>query len=325
MQTVPFGGTGVDVSWMCLGTMMFGDRTDEAESGRIVDAAIEKGVTFFDTAAAYADGKTEEILGRLLKGRRGNVFLATKVNVSDGADYPSRIEASLDASLGRLQSDHVDLFLLHWARKDMDPPRIVAVLDRVVRAGKARHVGCCNFPAWLVAHFNAIAAATGAPRLVNNQVPYNLIERGVEVEVLPQAFAERIAITCYRPLMAGALSGKYRTGEPLPLDTRAQSDDRIPRWAASYERGLAKLRALAAERGVPPAHVAIAWLKGRTAVTCPIIGVSRLSQFHDSLAAFDLTLTAQEQTELADAFDSEVKECSQYYGPLRRAFNLVAR
>lgn len=323
MKSIPFSNTGVKVSQMCLGTMMFGDRTDEAEAGRIVDAALDGGVTFFDTAAVYAGGKTEEILGRLLKGRRDRVFLATKVNVPDGADYPAQIESSLDASLQRLQTDHVDLFLLHWARKNMNPAEIIRKLDLVVRSGKARYIGCCNFPAWLLAHFNAIAAAAGSPRLVNNQLPYNIIERGAEVEVLPQAVVEHIAITCYRPLMAGVLAGAYRPGQAMPTGTRAQNDERIPKWAAAYEQGLVKLFDVAKSRGVPPSHIAIAWLKDRTGVACPIIGISKLTQFQDSMAAFDLTLTPDEQTDLAAAFDSEVKECSQFYGPLRRAFNLT--
>lgn len=323
MKRVPLGNTGADVSHLCLGTMMFGDRTDEAEAGRIVDLAIECGATFFDTASMYAGGKTEEILGRLLKGRRDKVFLATKVNVSNGADYPAQIVSSLEASLQRLQTDRVDLFLLHWARVNMDPPAIMAELAKVVRAGKARFIGCCNFPAWLFAHFNAAAAAAGGPRLINNQVPYNLIERGVEVEVLPQAAAEKIAITCYRPLMAGVLSGKYRPGEAPPADARAKNDDRIPRWLAENAGGVNHLLTLAKQKRVPASHVAIAWLKSRPGVTCPIIGVSSLAQFKEGLAAFDLELSPEEQQALAASFATEVKEVSQFYGPLRRSHQLL--
>ena len=323
MKLVPFGDTGVKVSQMCLGTMMFGDRCNEAETGRIIGTALERGVTFIDTASVYCKGQTEEILGRVLQGSRDRVFLATKVNVSAGSDYPSQIGPSLDASLRRLQTDHVDLYLLHWARSGMNPAAIMQALGEVVRAGKARFVGCSNFPAWLVAHFNRVAAEAGAPKLVNNQVPYNLIERGVEVEVLPQAKAERIAITCYRPLMAGVLSGKYRPDAPLPIDARATDDDRIPKWAASHEPGLRKLFDMAKNRGVPPSHIAIAWLKDRTGVTCPIVGVSRLAQLVESIGAFDLDLSAAERDELATAFASDVKEVSQYYGPLRRSFDLT--
>ncbi|MCX5661460.1 MAG: aldo/keto reductase [Planctomycetota bacterium] len=325
MKRVPLGSTGVDVSQLCLGTMMFGDRTDEAEAGRIVDLALGSGVDFFDTAAVYAGGKTEEILGRLLKGRRDRVFLATKVNVGNGSEYPAQIAASLEASLQRLQTDRVDLFLLHWARADMDPPAIMAELAKVVRAGKARFIGCCNFPAWTFAHFNAVATSIGAPKLINNQLPYNLIERGIEVEILPQAVAEKIAITCYRPLMAGVLAGKYIPGQPAPADARATTDERIPKWLAENAGGVTHLLNLAKAKGVPPSHVAIAWLKSRVGVTCPIIGVSKLAQLQDAIAAFSLELTADEQQALAASFATEVKEVSQFYGPLRRSYSLLKK
>lgn len=324
MKFIPLGNAGIKVSQMCLGTMMFGDRCEEAEAARIIDAALERDVTFIDTASMYGAGKTEEILGRILKGRRERFFVATKVNRPKGEEYPLHIAQSLEDSLCRLQTDYVDLFLIHWPRAGMNPTAIMKELDKVVRTGKARFVGCCNFPAWLVGHFNAIAASIGTSKLVNNQIPYNLIERGVEVEVLPQAKAEQIAITCYRPLMAGVLSGKYRPGQPIPGDSRATDDERIPQWMANHETGVLKLFEIAERRGVPPSNVAIAWVKDQPGVTCPIVGVSRLSQFIESVKAFDITLSAEEQKELTTAFASEVKEVSQYYGPLRRNFELVA-
>jgi aryl-alcohol dehydrogenase-like predicted oxidoreductase len=324
MKKIPFGATGESVSEMCLGTMMFGERCDEAESARVVDAALDMGVDFVDTAASYCGGRTEEILGRALRGRRDRVFLATKVNVPNGADYPARIAPSLEASLSRLRTDRVDLFLIHWPRPGMDPEAIVRALEGVVRAGKARHVGCCNFPAWLLARLNAVATEAGAPKLVSHQVPYNLIERGVEVEVLPQAAAERIAVTCYRPLMAGVLAGKYDPGAPMPADSRAGNDERIPKWVADHAAGVRKLFEVAKRRGVPPAHVAIAWLRSRAGVACPIVGVSSRDQFAEAVGAFDCELSAGEGKELESAFATEVREVSQNYGPLRRAFDLIA-
>lgn len=324
MKKVIFGSTDVPVSQLCLGTMMFGYRTDEAESTRIVDTAIDHGVNFIDTASMYANGKTEEILGRILKGRRDSVFITTKVNVTKGVEYPAQIGASLDASLKRMQTDYADLYLIHWPRAGMDPLAMMAELDKVVRAGKARFIGVSNFPAWLLARFNAAGAMIGAPRLVNNQVPYNLIERGVEIEVLPQSIAENIAITCYRPLMAGVLSGKYRPNNPAPTDARAEQDTRINKWAAGHEAGVTKLLEMAADKKVPPTHLAIAWLCARAGVTCPIIGVTRLAQLEEAIGGFSLYLTAEEQTALGAAFGTEVKEVSEFYGPLRRANGLIA-
>lgn len=325
MKRVPLSTTGVRVSQMCLGTMMLGDRADERESARIVDAALERGVDFIDTATVYAEGRTEEILGRILKGRRERAFLVTKVWGKTGAEYPELIPRSLDESLKRLQTDRVDLLLIHWPRKGMDMAAIMAALAGAVRAGKTRFVGCSNFPAWLVSHANAVAQQVGAPRLVNNQVPYNIVERGVEVEVLPQAVAERVAITCYRPLLAGVLSGKYNPDQPAPADARGVSDERIPRWVAAHANGLRRLFALAKERGVPPAQVAIAWVKDQPGVTAPLIGVSRLAQFEEAVGAFDLELSSEDRAGLAAAFDSAVKEVSGgNFGPLRREFGLVA-
>lgn len=324
MKQVPFADTGVTVSQMCLGTMMFGYRTDEAQSGRIMDAALERGVQFFDTASMYGQGKTEEIIGRWLQGRRDKVFLATKVNVPKGDEYPAQIGPSLEESLQRLRTDYVDLYLLHWARAGMDPAAIMAELGRVVRAGKARFVGCSNFPAWLVAHFNAAAAAQGLPRLINNQVPYNIIERGIEVEVLPQAAAEKIAITCYRPQMMGILAGKYHPDQPAPTNARASDDERIGKWLAAHQAGLRKLLAMAEARRVKPGALAVAWLKSRPGVTCPIMGVSTLEQLHEAIDSFNFELAAPEADELAAAFDGEVKEVSQFYGPLRRSFEMLA-
>lgn len=323
MQRVALGGTGEKVSQMCLGTMMFGYRADETESGRIVNAALDRGVNFIDTASMYCEGATEEILGRILQGRRDKVFMVTKVNVGEGADYPEQIPLSLDASLKRLQMDHVDLFLIHWARKGMDPQAMMRALGAAVKSGKTRYVGCSNFPAWLVAHFNAAAAAEGLPRLVNNQVPYNLIERGIEMELLPYADATGLAITCYRPLMAGILAGKYQPGATMPEDARAQTDERIPKWAEEHEAGVRALLNMARSHDVPPIHLSIAWLRSQRGVTSPIIGVSRLDQFTEACDAFEFDLPEEQCNDLAAAFGCEVKEVSQFYGPLRRSFELV--
>lgn len=321
MEYVDFGRTGVRVSAMCLGTMMFADRCDEAESDRIVTLALEGGVNFLDTAAMYAGGRTEELLGRILKGRRDRVFLATKVNSHD----PRVIRSSLEESLARLRMDHVDLYLLHWPKPGMDPEAMMAALHDVVQAGKARFLGCCNFPAWLLAHFNTIAAVRGWPRLECNQIPYNPIERGVEVEVLPQACTERLAITVYRPIVFGLLAGKYAPGQPIPPDSRAARDERIPRWLDKYGEGIRLFNRLAADRGLDPGQLAVAWLRHHPAVTNPIVGVSSARQLTANLKAFDVTLTDADYAEINSMFDTAVKE--EYAGafpPLRRDLTLVA-
>ena len=321
MRYIEFGNTGETVSQMCLGTMMFGQRCDEAESDRILGAAIDGGVTFVDTAAMYAEGVTEEILGRILKGRRDSLFIATKVH--KGVDAGSILE-SIDESLARLQLDFVDLYLIHWPKVGMRPQEIMEALDRVVAQGKARYVGCCNYSAWLYAHSNAIAARNGWPTLACNQIPYNLIERGAEVEILPQAVAEGVAITTYRPLVLGILAGKYPVGGPLPADSRGQTDARVPAWMEKYGHSITRFNQFAADRGLHPAQLAIAWLCHSPAVTAPIVGASSAAQLQATIPAFDVELTDEEYAEVTEMFDTEVKEeAGGRFPELRRTLNLA--
>lgn len=323
MRQVAFGRSGVQVSEMCLGTMMFGDRCDETESHRILSAAVENGVNFIDTAAMYCAGATEEIVGRWLRSRvRQEVFLATKVH--KGIDAQS-ITSSIDESLARLQTDYVDLYLIHWPIAGMQPTAIMEALAKVVDQGKAKLVGCCNYPAWLFAHSNAIASEYGWPSLICNQIPYNLIERGAEVEILPQAYAENIAITVYRPLVLGLFSGKYKPGEPLPAQSRADSDPRIELWLNRFADAFTKFLAFAEARNLPPAQVALAWLRSVPAVTCPIVGVSSFRQLQPSIDAFDVELEVDEVSQITAMFAAaEVQEISGGRFPeLRRVYRLT--
>lgn len=304
MNQVPFADTGIAVSELCLGTMMFGGRCDQAEADRILGSALDHGVNFIDTASMYVNGRTEEILGEIMAGRRDRLFLATKVNSTDPAD----IRSSIDASLARMKTDYVDLYLLHWPGEGMQPGAMMEALAEVVNAGKARYIGCCNFPAWLVAHFNTIAAVNGMPRLICNQIAYNIIERGVEVEILPQAASEQIAITAYRPLVQGLLTGKYRWGQPLPENTRGQTSAQIITWLSQFGEGLERFIAFAEARNISPVTLAVAWVRHNAAVTAPIIGVSSLAQFEESLDAFRYTLSDEEYAEVTYFFDTEVKE-----------------
>ncbi len=328
MKQVSFADTGVNVSELCLGTMMFGGRCDEAESDRVLGLALEHGVNFIDTAAMYGNGVTEEILGRIMRGRRDKLFLTTKV--AKGVDAAS-ILSSIDESLARMQTDYVDLYLIHWPVQGMRPAEMMEALSRVVAQGKARYVGCCNYPAWLLAHSNAIAAQNGWPRLLCNQIAYNIIERGVEVEILPQAVAEQVAITAYRPLAQGLLTGKYRWGQPLPENTRGQTSSQIITWLSQYGEGVERFLRFAERRGVPPVDLAIAWVRYSPAVTAPIVGVSSAAQLADSLAGFEFELSDEEYQEVSYFFDTEVKEeglqrfpgLKYNYPRLRRNLNLL--
>ena len=321
MKHLPFGNTGHHVSEICLGTMMFGGRCDEAEADRILGRALEAGVNFVDTAAMYCEGLTEEIMGRLLKNRREKVFLATKVH--QGVDAQS-IVGGLEASLRRLQTESVDLYMIHWPKKGMKPQEIMEALHNLVAQGKTRLVGCCNYPAWLFANSNAIAQANKWTPLVCNQVPYNLIERGVEVEILPQAQAEGFAITAYRPLLMGLLAGKYRPGDPPPADSRGKTDTRITDWLTRYHDSISNFLKMAEECQVPPSVLAVAWVSHLAAVTCPIIGVSSLKQLESQLDSLEFRLTGTQYDRLSAIFDTEVKEeAGGDYKALRRELHLI--
>ena len=322
MKYVTLGNTGEQVSEFCLGTMMFGGRCTEPEAERILGACLDAGVNYVDTAAIYVDGVTETLLGKMLKGRRDQVFLVTKV--IQGTDAAS-VRGGIDESLSRLQVDAVDLYLIHWPHVGMRLPEMMEALNDVVQQGKARYVGCSNFPAWLLAYCNLIAAEHGWAPLVVNQVPYNLIERGIEVEILPQAVAAGIGIMTYRPLLVGTLSGKYQPGEALPEDARAQTDPRIAGWLEEYGPGLERMRQFGLAAGLTMAQLAIAWVRYSQAVTAPIVGFSRLEQVAPALAAFDFDLDDEQYAELTAMFDTAVKEVGGGKFPgLRRELRIVA-
>lgn len=315
--------TGVKVSELCLGTMMLANRCDYQVSEAIVNAALEHGMDFLDTAAMYSAGACEEFLGRILKGKRDQVFLGTKV--AKGIDRQS-ILTSLDESLGRLQTDHVDLYMIHWPVQSMRVGEVMEALNETVRRGKTRFVGCCNYPAWLVAHSNAVAERNGWAKLICNQVAYNLIERGVEIEILPQAVADRIAITVYRPLAMGLLSGKYSSAAPLPSGARGTTDARVITWFCQHGSAIDRFNRFAKEKGIHPAHLATAWVRYSDAVTCPIVGVSSLRQLEDALKAAEIGLTAEEYALVTDMFDTEVKEEGlQSFPGLRHNFPRLRR
>ena len=328
MKRVLLGKSGIEVSELCLGTMQFGPSCDEAEAERIISAALERGANFIDTAAAYGnsgEGECESMLGRILKGKRDQAVIATKLPTFTETED---IAQSLDESLERLQTDCVDLYMMHFPKVGMEPRRIMSAFNDAVVAGKARAIGCCNCPAWLVEHFNGIAAVEGWAPMTCHQVPYNPIERGIEVEILPQAKTTNVAITVYRSLLMGVLSGKYTKDSPVPEGSRGALDHKKKRPQGLMERhgdALDKFKAFADGLGVTAAQLAIAWVRHCPAVTSPLVGFSSLRQLDSTLGAFDIDLTDEQHAEIADIFDAEVKEETCGKVPLfRRKLDLVA-
>jgi len=313
MQYVRLGSSGLKVSRIALGMMSYGDPAtrpwvlgeDAAEP--IVRRAVEAGVTFFDTADIYSLGVSEEITGRLLArlfARRDDYVLATKVHFplakgpNRGGLSRKHILASIDDSLRRLGCDHVDLYQIH--RWDPETPiaETMAALHDVVRAGKARYIGASSMFAWQFAKAQHTADAAGGTRFVAMQNHYNLIYREEEREMIPLCIDQGIGVIPWSPLARGMLTGsRSRDGERHTV--RAGSDafaDQL--YEAADFDVVDAVRAVAAERGVPAAQVALAWLLHKPGVTAPIVGATKLAHLEDALVAVDLRLGDAELAKL---------------------------
>jgi len=277
---------------------------DEAAAEPIVKAAVDGGVTFFDTADTYSDGASEQITGRLLSrlfSRREDYVLATKVYFPMGPGPNDRglsrkhVLAAIDASLQRLGTDYVDLYQIH--RWDYQTPieETMEALHEVVRAGKARYIGASSMFAWQFAKAQNLAERHGWTRFATMQNHYNLIYREEEREMIPLCLDQGVAVLPYSPLARGVLTGN-RDRQGQRRTARAGSDplsDERYNTSADFDV-VDRLAEVAAARGVPPAQVALAWLLSRPAVTAPIVGATRLGHISDALAAAELTLTGQE-------------------------------
>jgi aryl-alcohol dehydrogenase-like predicted oxidoreductase len=288
------GRTGLRVSPLCLGTMNFGPETDEATSHRIMDAALEAGINFFDTANVYGGTETEKIIGRWYAqggGRREKTVLATKVyNGRDPWPNTSRLSAlhirqACEDSLRRLQTDHIDLYQMHHIDRDTPWDEIWQAMDLLIQQGKVLYVGSSNFAGWHLAQANEAARRFGTLGLVSEQSLYNLNARMVELEVLPAAQTYGIGVIPWSPLGGGILGGA--------LKKVTEGRRGAERMQANVERNRDKLEAwegLCAELGEEPADVALAWLLHQPAVTAPIIGPRTPEQFSGAFRALEITL-----------------------------------
>jgi aryl-alcohol dehydrogenase-like predicted oxidoreductase len=325
MQYQKFGPTGLTVSRLCLGTMTFGLQIEEETSRDIMDRAAEAGVTFFDTADVYPlggseelAGRTEEIVGRWLKGKRHQFILATKAvgkvgpaSWDQGASRKHLLDA-IDASLRRLGVDYVDLYQLHSDDRDTPLDETLEALDAIVRAGKARYVGVSNFLAYRLAKALGRADVLRVARATSAQPRYNLLFRQIERELLPLAEEERIAVIPYNPLAGGLLTGKHRRDE-APAGGRftaavgkagAMYQERY--WHDREFETIDALRNIAAEIGASMTKMAVAWVLANPVITSAIIGASRPDQLTDTLAAVDFKLAAEVKTKL-DALTAQYR------------------
>jgi aryl-alcohol dehydrogenase-like predicted oxidoreductase len=308
------GRTGVRVSPLCLGAMMFGGwgNPDHDESVRIIHRALEAGVNFVDTADVYSGGESEEIVGKALRGRRDDVVLATKFHGRMG-DGPNQLGNSrrwivqeVENSLRRLGTDWIDLYQVHRADAETDVDETLGALTDLVRAGKIRYLGSSTFPAWQIVEAQWVAERRGRERFVCEQPPYSLLVRGTERDVLPVCQQYGMGVIPWSPLAGGWLTGGYRRGQEPPTSKRA---DRIPlRFDLALPENQRKLDAadalavLAEEAGMSLVHMALAFVIQHPAVTAAIIGPRTMEQLESQLGAVDVAL----DPELLDRIDAIV-------------------
>jgi aryl-alcohol dehydrogenase-like predicted oxidoreductase len=321
MQYTQLGNSGLTVSRLALGTMTFGEysfatfhaNVDQATADRMVGLALDAGVNLIDTAEGYGQGESERVLGAALRraNARERALIATKVSTfaPDGDDPDLRrmsyrhVVGNAEAALRRLGTDWIDLYQLHAADFVTPWEETLRALDDLVSRGLVRYVGWSNHPAWYAARGQGIQELRGYAPFVSAQVYYSLIGREAEHEVLPYCRAAGLGTLIWSPLAGGFLSGKYTRADPAGEGGRRAAFSVPP---VDLERGydaVDKLREIAAARGVPVAHVAYAWLLGKSEVSSVIVGASRPEQLADNLAAADLALTGDELAQL-DALDA---------------------
>jgi aryl-alcohol dehydrogenase-like predicted oxidoreductase len=318
MQYTKFGATGLRVSRLCLGTMTFGLQCDEAQSHAIMDTAAAGGIDFFDTADVYplggsrtTAGRTEEIVGSWLKGKRHDFILATKCAGQVGPKpwdqgmSRKHILDAIDASLRRLGTDYVDLYQLHNYDKNTPIDEALEALETVVRSGKARYIGVSNWPAHKVARALGRSELKNIARIASVQPRYNMLFRGFERDLLPMCAEESIAVIPYNPLAGGLLTGKHNHATPPQAGTRFALGTAARRYQERYWNEkefetIEALRPIAAEAGNSMATMALSWVLANPAITAPIVGASRPDQLGESLAAAEKPLPVELKARLDD-------------------------
>ncbi len=315
MQLRTLGSSGLRVSPLCLGTMTFGTPVDEADAIRLVHGAIDLGINFVDTANVYegyarylgsAGGVAEEIVGKALRDRRDKVVLATKVGAPVGPGPQDRglsavhILRELDASLRRLQTDVIDLYIIHWPDKYVPPETTLEAIEIAVRQGKIRHFGVSNHSAAQLCELLWIADRQGGPRVVSSQIPFSLLRREFQND-LPFCEKHGIGVTPYQSLQGGLLTGKYRRGQPPPDGSRvAEKPDWV--WELDdplFDR-LEGIESLAEQLGVPVAPYCLSWTLSQPAMTSLVVGAKRIEQIQEAVTATEITIPAEHRV-LLDA------------------------
>jgi aryl-alcohol dehydrogenase-like predicted oxidoreductase len=318
------GRTGVKVSELCLGVMTFGWNIKEQEdANRLVDAAMDGGINFFDTANVYSRGVSEQMLGKALKqnGKRDSIILATKVHGKMDDEDPNawnnhrrNIIQQCDESLKRLQTDYIDLYQIHRPDSDVPIDETLRALDDLIRAGKIRYLGASTFASWQIVESLWVSKEYGLNRFICEQPPYHLLDRRIERELIPVAQNYGIALIPWSPLAGGFLTGKYRRDQAAPKGSRFETPDD---WSKKHFTEAAFdvidfLDGMAAEKECTISQLSLAWCVQKPGITSPIIGPRSLEQLTDNLKALEVEITVEDHQKI-DAVVPPGRAVVSYY------------
>ena len=304
MQYRYLGNTGVQVSPLCLGTMMFGGQTSEEDSRAIIDRAIDLGINFIDTADMYNAGESEAVLGRALKGRRENIVVATKgrqvMGETPNEQGGSRLHLmqALDNSLRRLDMEHVDIYYLHAPDYHVPIDQTLRAMDDMVRSGKVRYIACSNIRAWRLCEALWTSDRLGLDRFACVQPLYNIVNRDIEVELFPLCREHSLGVVSYSPLARGILTGKYKPGEQYPEGSRASRADRRMVQAELRDSSIevaARLNEYCQGKGVAASQFSLAWCLANPQLTSIIIGPRTMNHFEDNVGCLDVEITQADE------------------------------
>jgi aryl-alcohol dehydrogenase-like predicted oxidoreductase len=306
MEYRTLGRTGVLVSCLCFGTMSFGGDADEATSAAMFNRCREMGINFFDTANVYNNGRSEEILGKLIAGCRDEIVLTSKVLNALSKDVNGKglsrrhIMLAIEASLRRLKTDRLDVYFLHGVDPRTPIEETLRALDDLVSQGKILYPAVSNWAAWQIAKALGISAKESLARFECIQPMYNLVKRQAEVEILPLAQSEQIGVIAYSPLGGGLLTGKYSTTRKPETGRVINNPKYVQRYSLpEYYEVAERVTTHAQERGLAPATLAVAWVMSHPAITAPIIGARNVEQLQASLAALDVKMTSEWRAEIS--------------------------
>ncbi len=307
------GNSGVKVSVVGLGTNRFGsEKTPQSEVNRMIDSALDMGINHIDTADVYQNGRSETVLGNALKGKWDRFFLATKFVHPMGEGINNRgasrfhIYNAVEASLQRLQSDHIDLYYVH--RWDAETPieETLRTLDQLIKQGKVRYLGASNFAAWQLTKANLLAEFKGWNAFLAIQSHYHMFERDLEKEVIPCCQSEDVAVIPYFPLAGGFLTGKYQQGKPAPAGSRGESSEYVQKYLTEKNFGiLDKLIAFAKDHGQKMNELAIAWLLAQPQVASVISGATSLAHVQQNATASEWILSQNDLDEIEKILKAE--------------------